>query len=229
MNPSHLVVDDAIASRRSIRRFLPDAVPEAMVREILSIAGNAPSGTNMQPWRVMVLAGERKSAVSRAALAEHHQLGGKKLAGEYEYYPEPFPEPYLTRRRKVGWGLYGSLGIEKGDSKDMHEQSGRNFLFFDAPVGLIFTVDRVLKIGSWLDYGAFLQSIAIAARGRGLDTCIQAAFARVHGVLRNELGIPQTQVVVCGMSMGYAVKSAPENTFPIDRVPLDEFATFNGF
>ena len=224
-------VDEAIVSRRSIRRFRPDPVPESVVRDILTVASRAPSGTNMQPWQVRVLAGERKAALCRALLAADTagQSGGHRLKAEYDYYPDPFPPVYLARRRKVGWDLYGALGIKKGDTERMHHQHQRNYLFFDAPVGMIFTIDRALQIGSWLDYGMFLQNIAVAARARGLDTCMQAAFARVHPVLRAELGIPEGEVVVCGMSLGYADMDAPENLFPVERATVDEFATFSGF
>jgi nitroreductase len=220
------IVDDAILSRRSIRRFLPTPVAAQTVRDILAVAGRAPSGTNMQPWRVYALGGEKKAALSAAIIAAHDSAEDDNKA-EYEYYPQRFPEPFLGRRRKVGWDLYGSLGIAKGDSARMHEQHGRNYRFFDAPVGLICTIERSLEIGSWLDYGMFLQNICIAARGRGLDTCPQAAFARYHRVVREQLSIPASEVVVCGVAIGYADPDAPENKFPVERVPLDEFATFH--
>jgi nitroreductase len=228
-------VDAAIASRRSIRRFLPTPVPEQVVRDILAVASRAPSGTNMQPWQVRVVAGPVKEALCRALLAAHDAgkggglYAGRKLEDEHRYYPHPLPEPYLSRRRKLGWDLYGSLGIRKGEHERMHAQTGRNYLFFDAPVGMIFTIDRVLEIGSWLDYGTFLQNIAVAARARGLDTCMQAAFARMHTVLRAELGIPESQVVVCGLSLGHADTEAPENRFAVERLAVDEFARFTGF
>lgn len=220
-------VDHAIATRRSIRRFRPDPVPVETIREILAVARHAPSGTNMQPWNVAVVAGEPKRALS-AAIRSIFDSGKMSPLMEHEYYPSPFPEPYLSRRRKVGWGLYGALGIEKGDSASMHAQQGRNYDFFDAPVGMMFTIERALKIGSWLDYGMFLQNIATAARGRGLDTCMQAAFGFYHETIREHLGIPQSQIVVCGMSLGYAVADAPENIFPVDREPVDAFTKFVG-
>jgi nitroreductase len=224
-------VDEAIASRRSMRRFLATPVPEAVVRDILSVASRAPSGTNMQPWQVRVVAGAPKAALSRALLAadDAGEFGGKALKAEYDYYPDPFPPLYQARRRKVGWDLYGALGIQKGDAQRMHEQRQRNYRFFDAPVGMVFTIDRALKIGSWLDYGCFLENVAVAARTRGLDTCLQAAFARMHEVLRAELGIPDTQVVVCGLSLGHADAQAPENRFAVERAAVDEFAMFSGF
>jgi nitroreductase len=218
------VVDDAIVSRRSIRRFLPTPVDAQVVRDILAIAGRAPSGTNMQPWRVYALGGAKRAELSAAIIAAHDS--GEEHKAEYEYYPQRFPEPFLGRRRKVGWDLYGSLGIARGDNARMHEQHGRNYHFFDAPVGLICTIERSLEIGSWLDYGMFLQNICIAARARGLDTCPQAAFARYHGIVREQLGIAASEVVVCGMALGFADPDAPENKFTVERVPLDEFATF---
>lgn len=217
-------VDRAIASRRSIRRFLPTPVSGQVVRDILTVAGRAPSGTNMQPWRVYALAGAAKESLSAALVAAHD--ANEEHKAEYEYYPQRFPEPFLSRRRKVGWDLYGSLGIAKGDSARMHEQHGRNYRFFDAPVGLICTIERSLELGSWLDYGMFLQNICIAARARGLDTCAQAAFARYHRIIRRQLSIPDSEVVVCGMALGHADPDAPENRFPVERMPLAEFATF---
>ena len=220
------IIDGAIASRRSIRRFRPDPVPVATVREILAVARHAPSGTNMQPWRVVVAGGERKRALSAAIHAAFDRAAPPPM--EHEFYPSPFPEPYLSRRRKVGWDLYGALGITKGDNARMRAQTGRNYDFFDAPVGMIFTIDRVLTIGSWLDYGMFLQNIAICARGRGLDTCMQAAFGFYHETIREQLGIPQSQIVVCGMSLGFAVTDAPENIFPVERESVEGFASFQG-
>ena len=222
------IVDRVLRNRRSIRRFRPDDVPAETVRDILAVASRAPSGANMQPWQVLVLAGEPKYALS-AALRAAYDSGNDQYRSEYEYYPAKFPEPYLSRRRKVGWDLYGALGITKGDSARMHEQGARNYLFFDAPVGMIFTIDRALEIGSWLDYGMFLQNVAIAARARGLDTCMQAAFTRFHAVIREQLAIPPSRMIVCGMSIGCADTEAPENRFPVEREPVDAFASFAGF
>jgi nitroreductase len=223
------IVDRTITSRRSIRRFLPTPIDAQTVRDILAVAGSAPSGTNMQPWRVYALGGERTNALSKTIVAAHDAaLLDPRITptAEYEYYPKVFPEPFLSRRRKVGWDLYGSLGIGKRDLTRMHEQHARNYNFFDAPVGMICTIERSLEIGSWLDYGMFLQNICIAARARGLDTCPQAAFAKYHKIIREQLSISESEVVVCGMALGYADKTAPENLFPVERVPVDEFAAF---
>ncbi len=218
----------AITSRRSLRRFLDKPVPRSTVEQILEIASRAPSGTNMQPWKVHVVAGATKAAVGRDIVAAY--LGEPQAhEQEYRYYPPHFPEPYLARRRKVGWDLYGLLGIVKGDKAGMQKQHARNFVFFDAPVGLIFTIDRVLEKGSWLDYGMFLQNIMVAARGAGLHSCPQAAFAKYHRVLRRHLDIPDDEVVVCGMSLGHADLEAPENSLVTEREPLANYTVFHDF
>ena len=219
-------VDEAITSRRSVRAFLPDPVDEPTIREILDVASWAPSGTNMQPWRVYVTSGETKERVSRAILDSG--LRAEKARGEYKYYPDKFFEPYYARRRAVGDALYGHLGIGKRDVDQMRTQHDRNFVFFDAPVGMIFTIDRRLNQGSWVDYGMFLQNIMVAARARGLHTCPQAAFAPYHQQIRPVLGIPDEEIVVCGMALGYEDASKPENNLRTERVPLDEWAVFLG-
>jgi nitroreductase len=220
-----VIVDEAIVSRRSVRAFLADPVDEAIVREILDIASRAPSGTNMQPWRVYVTTGETKERITRAVL-ESGIRAEKAKWDEYKYYPEQFFEPYYGRRRAVGYALYGHLGIGKRDVDQMRAQHDRNFVFFDAPVGMIFTIDRRLNQGSWIDYGMFLQSIMIAARGRGLHTCPQAAFAPYHRQIRPVLGIPDEEIVLCGMALGYEDTSKPENDLRTDRAPLEEWVTF---
>ncbi|MCO5158335.1 MAG: nitroreductase [Aquamicrobium sp.] len=219
------IVDRAITSRRSVRAFLPTPVPEETIRDILRVASRAPSGTNMQPWKVYVLTGEKKEALSRAILDSG--IRPEKIAwDEYRYYPDQFFEPYLTRRRTVGFALYSLLGIGRRDVERMREQHDRNFTFFDAPVGMIFTIDRRLNVGSWVDHGMFLENVMIAARGRGLHTCPQAAFAPYHRQIRPLLGIPDEEVVVCGMALGHEDETKPENALRSERVPVEEFVTF---
>jgi nitroreductase len=221
------IVDDAIASRRSIRAFRPTPVERATLEKILSVASRAPSGTNTQPWRVYVLTGDAKTALSRKILAAFDDPGQR--AGhteEYAYYPTQWISPYIDRRRKVGWDLYGLLGIGKDDKARMHAQHGRNYQFFGAPVGLIFTIDRVLCQGSWLDYGMFLQSIMVSARGHGLDTCPQAAFTPFFRIIAEHLSLPANEQVVCGMSLGYADPNAVENQLVTERASLESFAKF---
>jgi nitroreductase len=223
----HEVVDHAIETRQSIRAFLPTPVPRAMVEEILAVAARAPSGTNTQPWQVTVLTGAAKARLSAAIVRAYDDPEERaRHTEEYDYYPREWVDPYLARRRKIGWDLYGLLGIGKTDKARMHAQHGRNYLFFDAPVGMVFTIDRVMAQGSWLDYGMFLQNIMVAARARGLDTCPQAAFTQFHRVIAAELELPATQMVVCGMSLGYADMSRVENTLVTEREPVAGFARF---
>jgi nitroreductase len=218
---------EAIASRRSIRAFRPDPVPRADVERLLDLAARAPSGTNMQPWRGYAMTGEPLRLLSAALVAEH--MEGRHGESEYRYYPEAFPEPYLSRRRKVGWDLYGLLGIQRGENAKMRAQHARNFEFFGAPVGIIFTIDRRLEIGSWLDYGMFLGNVTVAARGMGLDTCPQAAFASHHKTIRAHLPIPDSEVVVCGMALGRADPAAVVNTLVTERAPARDFCHFLGW
>jgi len=217
----------AIAGRKSVRAFLPTPVPRATVERLLAVASRTASGTNMQPWRVHVLTGAARDRLVRAVLHAHDHEEGRHAA-EYEYYMRQWRDPYLARRRKIGWDLYGVLGIAKGDKERMHNQHGRNFAFFDAPVGMIFTIDRDLERGSWLDYGIFLGNIMTGARGLGLETCPQAAFARFHTVVRAELGIPEHEVVVCGMALGHPDPAAQVNILETEREPVAAFATFHG-
>ncbi|MEO8805629.1 MAG: nitroreductase [Burkholderiaceae bacterium] len=220
-------VDAAITTRRSLRAFLPTAVPRASIEAILSVAARAPSGTNTQPWKVYVLTGEAKTSLSRKLQAAFNDPVEREMhTEEYAYYPTEWKSPFIDRRRKVGWDLYGLLDIAKTDKARMHAQHGRNYDFFDAPVGLMFTIDRVMRQGSWLDYGMFLQSIMVAARGRGLDTCPQAAFMQFHRIISEHVGAPDNEQVVCGMSLGFADSSAVENTLVTEREPVASFARF---
>nr|WP_279343135.1 nitroreductase [Geothrix paludis] len=220
-------VDAAITSRRSMRAFLPTPVPRAVVEDILRVASRAPSGTNIQPWQVHVLTGAAKARLCDRILAIYEDPAElARHEREYEYYPREWTSPYLERRRKVGWDLYGLLGIEKTDKAGMHAQHGRNFRFFDAPVGLIFSIDRIMQVGSWLDYGMFLEAIMVAARARGLHTCPQAAFTQFHRVIAEELAFRPDQMLVCGMALGYANPAAVENRLETERAPVAEFARF---
>ncbi len=214
--------EDAVTSRRSIRAFLPEPVPRPVIERIIAGAARAPSGTNMQPWQVTVATGETLARVNQAATAAY-LADGVPRDQEYRYYPAEFPEPYLARRRACGWGLYGRLGIAKGDHEAMRAQHARNYRFFDAPVGLIVSMDRRLERGSWIDVGMFVQNLAVMARHFGLHSCAQAAYAPFHRVLRRELGIPEGEVVICGLALGFADWSKPENGLVTDRAPLDDF------
>jgi nitroreductase len=221
------IVDSVIQNRRSIRAYLQKPVPHKLIEELLSVAARAPSGTNTQPWQVYVLSGKAKDDLSKeivaafldASQSEHHKE-------EYNYYPHQWVEPYISRRRKVGWDLYGLLGIAKTDKERMQQQQARNYTFFDAPVGLIFTIDRIMEKGSWLDYGMFMQNVMIAAKARGLDTCPQASFTPYHRIIAKHLKLKPEQQLICGMSLGYADDTKIENTLVTEREPVNSFTTF---
>jgi nitroreductase len=226
-HPSQAAVDAAITSRRSIRAFLDKPVEHDEIARILDVAARAPSGTNTQPWKVYVLTGaarERLSAAILAVNADPEQA--RQHTEEYAYYPREWVAPYIDRRRKVGWDLYSLLGLGRDNKAGMAAQHARNYAFFDAPVGLIFTIDRIMAQGSWLDYGMFLQNIMVAARARGLDTCPQAAFTQYHRVIATQLGLPENEMVVCGMALGWADPARIENTLVTEREPSHRFARF---
>jgi nitroreductase len=226
-NPQQQTVDAAIASRRSIRAFLPTPVEREDIEAILQVSARAPSGTNIQPWKVTVVTGAARQRLSDAILAVYGDpdaASGHKQ--QYQYYPLKWVSPFIERRRKIGWDLYALLGLTRDDKAGIAAQHGRNYRFFDAPVGLIFTIDRVLEQGSWLDYGMFLQNIMLAARGRGLDTCPQAAFTQFHRIIAEQLGLPPNDTVVCGMALGYADLGKVENTLVTERAPITEFVRF---
>jgi len=220
-------VDAAITSRRSIRAFLDQPVAREDLEAILEVAARAPSGTNTQPWKVYVLQGAARSALSDAILAVHTDPErAREHTEEYAYYPREWVSPFIDRRRKVGWDLYSLLGLTRDNKAGMAAQHARNFNFFDAPVGLIFTIDRVMEQGSWLDYGMFLQNIMVAARGRGLDTCPQAAFTQYHRIIAEQLALPANETVVCGMALGWADPGKIENSLVTEREPLSGFVRF---
>lgn len=222
-------VDDTITSRRSIRAFLSRTVNQDDIKEILEVSARAPSGSNTQPWKVYVLTGETLKALTSQIIAAHNDAEVSKThLEEYNYYPVKWIAPYIDRRRKIGWDLYSLLGLGRENKSGMQAQHGRNFVFFDAPVGLIFTIDRVMEQGSWLDYGMFLQNIMLAARARGLDTCPQAAFTQYHKIIETVLQLPENEMLVCGMSLGYADPEKIENTLTTERESVDNFAKFLG-
>ena len=223
-SPQQQMVDEAICSRRSIRAFLPTPVERSDIEALLTVAARAPSGSNTQPWKVRVITGAALQNLSNKILKAY--LDPAEVAThkeEYQYYPQQWVAPYVDRRRKVGWDLYALMGLTRDNKAGMQAQHGRNYAFFDAPVGLIFTIDRVMEQGSWLDYGMFLQNIMVAARARGLDTCPQAAFTPFHRVIARVLNLPDSEQLVCGMALGYADESDIVNTYRTPRVPASEF------
>lgn len=224
-----LPANEAIASRRAVRGYMDREVPLDMVKAALALASRSPSGSNIQPWKVRVLAGDEKKRVSKAILDSLAAGGKEKPKADWNYYPVNWREPYIGRRRKLGWGLYGLLEIGKGDTEKAERFRLKNYEFFGAPVGMIFTLDRDMEIGSFLDLGIFLGQLVVAVRGLGLDSCLQQSFADVHEVLCRELEIPATERVICGMALGYADDSLPQNKLKTEREPVAAFASFSGF
>lgn len=218
-------VFEAARTRRSIRAYKPDPVPVDTLREIVALARHAPSGSNIQPWRVHVMTG---ATLKRVGNAIRHAFvteepGHKR---DYDYYTDPIEEPYLARRRQCGWGLYTTLGIGRGEREKSKAYRATNYTFFGAPVGLVCTIDRRLEKGSWLDYGMFLQTIMLAARARGLHTCAEAAIASYPGIVRRELAMTNDWIVICGMALGYADPEAPVNAFQPPRIAVEDYAVF---
>jgi nitroreductase len=221
-------VDAAIATRKSVRAFLPTPVPRVTLEEILAVASRSPSGSNIQPWKVRVVMGDARAQLTQAILTAISRDGPEKYQREWNYYPVQWREPFLGRRRKIGWDMYGLLGVKKGDFEAADRARLRNYEFFGAPAGMIFTLDDDLEIGSWLDLGIFIGALMIAARGRGLHTCPQAAFADFHSVIKPLLGIPEHEVVICGLAIGHEDTSASVNRLETERASVAEFATFHG-
>ncbi len=217
----------AILARRSIRGFLPEPIPREIVEHLLDVAARAASGTNMQPWRVLALAGEALAGFTAGLVAAAR--AAEPDGPESAYYPAPLFEPYLGRRRKIGWDLYGLLGIGRGERDKARAHVEHNLRFFGAPVGLLLLTERRLAIGSWLDLGMFLQNLGVAARARGLGTCPMAVFAEHPRAIRRLLGVSEQDLVVCGMALGYEDEAAPANALRTGREPATSFTEFRGF
>ncbi len=221
-----LTVDEAILSRHSVRAYLSTPVSKAAIEHILEVASRAPSGTNTQPWKVHVLQGAALQRLSQAVL---HAFWNEpeKHTSDRAHYLQKWRDPYLSRRRKVGWDLYDLVGIKKGERERTQQFHAKNFEFFGAPVGMIFTIDRDMGWMSWLDYGMFLQNICVAARGQDLHTCPQASWGNYHDIVEKELGLEEHELVHVGMSLGYEDINAPQNSLNTVREPLAQFATFH--
>lgn len=224
-------LDAVIQARQSVRAFTSQKVDSLLIGELLQLAARAPSGTNTQPWRTYVVQGASQNALLEKVCKAHDALRADpslatQFAEPYDYYPEKWISPFIDRRRENGWGLYGLLGITKGDKDKMHAQHQRNFRFFDAPVGLFFTLDKVMGRGSLLDYGMFLQNLMLAAQVRGLATCPQAAWNGFSSIILPHLGAGEHEMLVCGMSLGYADQEAVVNTYYTPRVDAQTFTTW---
>lgn len=219
-------VSEAIRSRKSVRAFLPDPVPRAIIEAILRLAARAPSGGNLQPWRVHVLMGPARDELVRR-VAEYRKKKPRGDPPEYHIYPPELTEPFVTRRFRIGEMMYATMGLPREDRRARLAFFTGNWQFFGAPAGLIVTMDRQMQQGQWADLGMFLQNVMLLARERGLHTCPQEAWAPYHVPLREYLAIPQNEMVFCSMAIGYADEKAAVNTLESERAPLEEFVTFH--
>lgn len=224
-----LTVTAALKQRISIRKFLPDPVPESVVRELLDTARWSPSGGNLQPWKVIVVAGAEKAAVSALAQAGDFVGGKKSEEGDNPVYPPSLWEPYRTRRFQVGEEMYALLGIQREDRPGRLAHVARNFEFFGAPVGLFFVIDRRMGRAQWAHLGMFMQSLALAAVERNLGTCMQEFWGMLRETLHRHFALPETDTIYCGMALGHPDMSAPVNHLRSTRAPVEDFATLRGF
>ena len=221
-------VDEVINARKSVRAFTSELPSHQLIQHILEVASRAPSGVNTQPWKVYVLEGKVRNELCEKVCEAYEVVSKnpeleKEFQEAYSYYPEKWFSPYIDRRRENGWSLYGLLGIEKGEKEKMFLQHQRNFKFFDAPMGLFFTIHKDLGTGSILDYGMFLQNVMISAQSHGLSTCPQAAWNKFSKIILPQIGASADEMLVCGMAIGYADKADRVNTFQTPRAKAEEF------
>lgn len=217
-------VFEALQKRKSVRSFLDKEVEKEKIKTILDNAKCAPSGVNTQPWRVCVVSKDKKKAIEAKVIEAFE--GGQKAAMDYQYYPLQWEEPYKSRRKETGLLMYRTLGISREDKERQVEQWKANYRAFDAPVVLYFFIDASLEKGSYLDYGMFLQSVMLAATELGLGSCPQAALAEFPDIVKEELGIGQDKVLLCGMALGYEDTDASINSYRTERISLEEFVSF---
>jgi nitroreductase len=219
-------VKEAFVSRRSVRRFLPDSVSKEKIENILEGAAFAPSGHNIQPWHVYVVQGQKKLSITQSIIDAIKDGSSKNMKTEFDYYPTEWFEPFVSRRRAVGFELYKLLEIGRDDFEARDKQMQENFHFFGAPVGMFITMDKRLATGTFMDVGMFIQSILVGARGEGLHSCGQVAFTKFHTLIAEQLEFKENEMLVCGVSIGYEDTSAPENALRVEKLQYSDFTTF---
>ena len=222
-----MLVSEAVASRRSVRGFLPDAVDGAVIRRVLERAGRAPSGGNLQPWPIDVVGGADLDALKQV-MAKRVFEAPKGEPTEYNIYPKELPEPYSRYRFEVGEDLYGALGIPRENKLARMMWFARNFQFFGAPVALFCSVARTMGPPQWSDLGMYLQTVMLLLREEGLDSCPQECWAIYPQTIREFIGIPENRMLFTGMAIGWKDAADPANVMQARRAPLADFATFRG-
>jgi nitroreductase len=223
-----MTVTEALKKRISIRQFLPDPLPEDLVREILDVARWAPSGGNLQAWRVIAVAGEEREAVVRLA-AEAGATYAPDSPDGRPVYPPNLWEPYRTRRYKLGEDMYALLGIPRTDRQGRLAQWARNYQFFGAPVGLFFVIEERMGHAQWAHLGMLIQSIALAAIERGVGSCMQESWSALRGPLKAHFNLAADEMIYCGMALGFADPAAKVNSLRSERIGVDELAQLRGF
>ncbi len=217
-------VSEALLKRKSVRAYTDKTVKHDLLEQILNSASHAPSGVNIQPWKVAVLTGENKKLLQEKMLEAFAARQEKKM--DYQYYPLNWTEPYKARRKQCGLQMYSALEISREDKEKQINQWAANYRAFDAPVMLLFYMEAQLETGSFLDYGMFLQSIMLAAAEQGLATCPQAALAEYPEIVKDFLNISPDTQLICGMAMGYEDINDPVNSYRTERIDINEFVTF---
>lgn len=218
---------DAVKTRMSVRAFLDQPVGPTVIREVLELAARAPSGGNLQPWRIVVVGGAELDRLKQV-VANRLATKPEPDAAEYPIYPPNLDDPYRTQRFRVGEAMYRLLGIERADKAGRRAWFQRNYEFFGAPLALFCYVDRAMGSAQWSDLGMYLQSVMLLLRERGLDSCPQECWSVYHATIDGFLQAPPERMLFCGMSIGYADPAAPVNQLVSERMPLAEFAEFRG-
>lgn len=221
-------VTEAVQSRRSVRAFLDRPVPADVLREAVDLAARAPSGGNLQPWRIYVIAGPVLADL-RDRVAGRLQHADPTERPEYAIYPPNLWEPHRTERFELGEAMYATLGIPREDKAGRLRQFAQNFEFFGAPAGLFCYIDRRMGPPQWSDLGMYLQTLMLLLRERGLDSCPQECWSVYPKTVASVLQPPAELMLFCGMAIGYADPDAPVNRLRSHRLPLDRFAEFRGF
>jgi nitroreductase len=221
-------VSDAVRSRKSVRAFLDRPVPQALLREVLSLAARSPSGGNVQPWRIDVLV-DAPLAAFKTRIEERMRTDFSPDPSEYPIYPAKLGEPYRSSRFKVGEAMYALIGIGRDDKIGRVRWLQNNYRFFGAPVGLFCTVDRSMGAAQWSDLGMYLQTLMLLLRERGVDSCPQEAWSVYHRTVREFLQTPTERMLFCGMAIGYADPAAAVNRLQTEREPLEQFTRLWGF
>ncbi|MBB3659449.1 nitrobenzene nitroreductase [Rhizobium sp. BK650] len=219
------IVDQIMMERRAKRGFLSTPVPHETVNDILNAARYAPSSSNTQPWRCYVLTGSARDRITSKAV-EIFRAGPEKLAPEYPFFPQPLHDPFIGRFNQFRGQLGDAVGVPRSDKYGRLKDVERQFRFFGAPVGMIFTMDRKLEWASFICYGCFLQNLMLATKARGLDTCAQQIWSLQHQLLRSELGFPESDMVIAGMSLGWADNTLPENNMVNNKLTIEDFVEF---